>query len=42
VRQMAAKRTAEGRTAKAAPKSAKAAAPASDGKREKMKNKEYE
>jgi len=40
VRQMAAKKTGEGTSAKAA--RAKGAAPASGGKREKMKNKEYE
>jgi polyphosphate kinase 2 len=39
---MAAKRTGEGRSAKAARKGAKAAAPAAGEKREKMKNKEYE
>src|SRR5215471_18092309 len=42
VRQMAAKRTGEGTSAKAARKSAKGAAPAAGAKREKMKNKEYE
>jgi len=39
---MAAKRSDAGRTAKAARKGGKAAAPAADEKREKMKNKEYE
>jgi polyphosphate kinase 2 len=39
---MAAKSTGEGRAAKAARNRAKAAAPAADEKREKMKNKEYE
>jgi polyphosphate kinase 2 len=42
VRQMAAKRSDAGRAAKAARKGAKAAPPAADAKREKMKNKEYE
>jgi polyphosphate kinase len=42
VRQMAAKRGDAGRAVKAARKGAKAAAPAADEKRVKMKNKEYE
>ena len=42
VTQMAAKRTGEGASAKAARKSTKGTAPAADKKREKMKNKEYE